>query len=83
MTSQQQKPFNEPEMLELARNAVGKVDRLGQRGATLVTMDEIIAMATTLACLGIVPPQPTKEGASGLLLFCLAFGRQSNTQVAA
>lgn len=57
------RPFSEPEMLELARSAVGKVDRLGLRGATLVTMEEIVAMATSLACLGIVPPQPTEEGA--------------------
>lgn len=63
MTLPQSRPFTEPEMLDLARNAVGKVDRMGQRGATLVTMDEIIAMATALACLGIVPPQPTEEGA--------------------
>jgi len=53
-------PFEETEMLRLARRAVGKVDHKGKRGATLITLEEIEAMATTLACLGVVPAKRTK-----------------------
>ena len=50
--------LTEDRMLELAARGVGKVDQLGLRGVTLVTMDEIEAMACTLACLGIRPIEP-------------------------
>jgi len=53
-------PFQEAEMLRLARRAVGKIDRMGKRGATLITLEEIEAMATTLACLGVVPAKTTE-----------------------
>ncbi|WP_444453161.1 hypothetical protein ACTTAI_19290 [Rhodobacter capsulatus] len=46
------------EMLERAARGVGKVDLLGRRGITLASMDEIEAMALTLACLGVVAIQP-------------------------
>lgn len=45
-------------MLELASRAIGKVDTWGQRGATLVSAEEIEAMATTLVCLGLVATAP-------------------------
>ena len=53
-------PFEETEMLRLSRRAVGKIDRMGKRGATLITLEEIVAMATTLACLGVVPTKTTE-----------------------
>lgn len=54
------RPFTEADAVSLARNAVGKVDRLGPRGVTLVTALEIEAMAVVLACLGITPQIPEK-----------------------
>ena len=49
------KRFTEDEMLSLARRAVRKVDRFGPRGVTLVTMQEIEAMAVALVCFGLSP----------------------------
>lgn len=50
--------LTETEMLTRAATGVGKVDYLGKRGVTLVTMDEIEAMAAMLVCLGIKPIMP-------------------------
>lgn len=50
--------MTEDEMLTLAATGVGKVDYLGKRGVTLVTMDEIEAMAAVLVCLGMKPILP-------------------------
>lgn len=47
-----------PELTERARRGVGKVDRDGARGATLVTIDEVEAMAILLAVLGVTPIYP-------------------------
>ena len=47
-------------MLRLARRAVGKVDRDGLRGITQLSVNEIDAMATTLACLGVTPAKITE-----------------------
>ena len=41
--------FTRQEVLDLARSAVTKVDTYGVRGATLVTVDETIAMALLLS----------------------------------
>ena len=41
--------FTRQEVLDLARSAVTKVDTNGVRGATLVTVDETIAMALLLS----------------------------------
>lgn len=46
------------EMLDRAARGVGKVDLFGRRGTTLVSMDEIEAMACTLASLGLRPIEP-------------------------
>lgn len=46
------------EMLSLAARGVGKVDRLGPRGATLVSREETEAMAGALAYLGMVAVPP-------------------------
>lgn len=45
-----------PQMIELARKGVNKVDLLGTRGTTLCTMEEIAAMAAVLALSGVLPP---------------------------
>lgn len=47
-----------PEMFTLAARGMGKVDLHGPRGATLVSRDEIEAMAGALATLGLraIPP---------------------------
>ena len=50
--------WTEREMLELAARGVGKVDELGERGLTLISKDEIAAMAGVLAALGLVPVKP-------------------------
>ncbi len=44
------------EMLHLAASGVTKVDLLGDRGVTLVTMDEVAAMAAVIALSGALPP---------------------------
>ena len=46
-------PWNDAEMLDAAARGVGKVDLYGRRGVTMVSADEIEAMALTLACLGL------------------------------
>ncbi|MFZ5749891.1 MAG: hypothetical protein ACOY5U_02375 [Pseudomonadota bacterium] len=51
-------PFGIAAMMTLAARGVGKVDRDGRRGATLVTVDEIEAMACLLALWGLTPIQP-------------------------
>lgn len=51
-------PTSQIEMLTAASRAVGKVDLYGRRGVTLLSMDEIEAMALTLAALGLVSTPP-------------------------
>lgn len=43
------------ESVDRARRAVRKVDQMGERGTTLVTMQEIEAMALILVVLGLRP----------------------------
>jgi len=50
--------FAGPDLLTLAGRGVGKVDLWGRCGATLVTVDEIEAMACALALLGVKPIEP-------------------------
>jgi hypothetical protein len=50
--------FSTPELLIAAARGLGKVDALGDRGVTLVSMDEIAAMAGVLALFGLVPIVP-------------------------
>lgn len=54
--------FTENEMLDLAANAVRKIDSHGRRGTSMVTYDEIEAMAATLVCLGMKPLPQHKNG---------------------
>jgi len=46
------------EMLSLAARGLGKVDTLGSRGATNISVNEIEAMAGALAVFGLVPIAP-------------------------
>lgn len=48
--------FTHQQLCALAANAVHKVDLLGPRGTTLVTCDEVEAMACMLAMSGMLPP---------------------------
>lgn len=47
--------FTEHEMYTLAASAVAKVDLHGERGSTLCSMDEVIAMAMVLALHDVIP----------------------------
>lgn len=46
------------DMFEAAARALGRIDRDGLRGLTGVSVNEIAAMAGTLAALGLVPVPP-------------------------
>lgn len=50
--------MSEAEMLEAAARGVGRIDRDGDRGVTMVSKEEIWAMAMTLVCLGLIPIPP-------------------------
>lgn len=52
--------FNQDELKQLAANGVTKIDLLGVRGATLVTTDEVVAMAAVLAASCALPPLPQR-----------------------
>lgn len=45
-------------ILTRASKAIGKVDLHGKRGVTLLSADEIEAMALLLAVLGLAPTKP-------------------------
>jgi len=47
----ERRTLSREETLELAARGVHKIDRLGQRGVTLVTEDEIVAMAAMIVAL--------------------------------
>lgn len=49
-----------PIVLARASLALGKVDVWGKRGLTMLSLDEIEAMALLLASLGFVPTEPGK-----------------------
>ncbi|MBV6635771.1 MAG: hypothetical protein KI788_07700 [Mameliella sp.] len=57
-------PMTEAEMLAKAGSAISKIDRSGLRGASMVTMEETIAMAALIECLGAGPAcqQAFREG---------------------
>ena len=48
------------ELMTRAARGLGKIDKFGPRGVTLVSFEEIEAMAGLLACLGLVPIYPGK-----------------------
>lgn len=49
-----------PIVLALASHALGKVDLWGRRGVTMLSIDEIEAMAVLLAAIGLNPTEPGK-----------------------
>ena len=49
------------DVLRHASRAIGKIDLWGRRGVTMVSADEIEAMALLLAALGLVPTVPGTE----------------------
>lgn len=57
--------WTQDRMFDLAARGLGKVDLYGPRGATLVSRDEIEAMAGALATLGLraIHPVPTAVAA--------------------
>ncbi len=61
-------PMTEREMLEHAARAIGRIDRDGDRGVTMITKEEIWAMALTLVRLGLVAIQPGTDAPGVLLL---------------
>ncbi len=56
--------FTQAQILDLAARGAGKVDLLGPRGATLVSVEELIAMALALALLGLRPIPPGSAAAA-------------------
>lgn len=61
-------PVAQPDMLARASTALGKVDLWGRRGATMLSLDEIEAMALTLAALGLVPTPPGRSAPKAFFL---------------
>jgi len=47
-------PLTEARMLTLSASAAAKVAHQGVRGATLVTVDEIVALTCLAACAGLI-----------------------------
>ena len=50
--------LDQSEILTRAARGMGKVDLWGRRGATLVSADEVEAMALALALFGLAPIRP-------------------------
>ncbi|PKP66455.1 MAG: hypothetical protein CVT86_02945 [Alphaproteobacteria bacterium HGW-Alphaproteobacteria-8] len=57
--------WSQEEMIRLAASGVAKVDRLGPRGSTLCSMEEIIAMAAVCALHGVGPNLPSTPPSTG------------------
>jgi len=55
-------------MLVHASRALGRVDLHGHRGLTMLSIDEIEAMALLLALFGLVPTPPGKEPPAILII---------------
>jgi hypothetical protein len=49
--------FTPDQMTELAASAVAKIDENGTRGATLCSVDEIVALAGVALQSGLLPPR--------------------------
>lgn len=50
--------WTQREMLELASRGIGRVARDDERGASLLSLDEIMAMTGTLIGLGLIATLP-------------------------
>lgn len=53
-----ERPRPADDVVRHASRAIGKIDLWGRRGVTMVSADEIEAMALLLAALGLVPSIP-------------------------
>ena len=51
-------PWTQREMMEVASRALGRVLKDDLRGITKLSVDEIAALALTLAAFGLVPTPP-------------------------
>ena len=60
--------LTEREILERAARAIGKVDHFGQRGLTLISMEDTEAMCLALVILGLVAVPPTQAHAPEILV---------------
>ncbi len=60
--------MSEREMLEHAARAIGRIDRDGDRGVTMVSKEEIWAMALTLVHLGLIAIPPGASAPEVLLI---------------
>jgi hypothetical protein len=60
MPDPQPQRWTDAEMKRLAARGVLKVDLLGHRGTTLVTCEEVAAMAAVIAISGALPPDLLK-----------------------
>lgn len=60
--------LTEREILERAARAIGKVDHFGQRGLTLISMEDTEAMCLALVMLGLVAVPPTQAQAPEILV---------------
>lgn len=60
-------PMTMHEMLETAARAIGRIDRDGDRGVTMISKDEIWAMALTLVHLGLIAIPPGAPAPEQLL----------------
>lgn len=61
-------PIPADDMLRHASRAIGKVDLWGRRGVTMISADEIEAMALLLAAMGLVATPPGQECPAQLIL---------------
>ena len=61
-------PWTNREMLELASRGLGKVVRDDIRGATLLSVDEIMAMSGVLIAMGLRATPPGDTPAAELII---------------
>ena len=61
-------PLTEAMILARASTALGRVDRYGRRGVTLLSMDEIEALALFAASCGLVPTMPGEDAPKAYFL---------------
>jgi hypothetical protein len=61
-------PWSQDEMLAIASRALGRVARDDVRGATLLSVDEIMAMAGTLIAFGLVATLPGEATPARLII---------------
>jgi hypothetical protein len=60
-------PWTQRQMIEVASRAVGRVLAEDLRGITKLSVDEIAAMALTLAVFGLIPTPPGQDCPANLI----------------